>query len=99
MGQDFNKSKWFPLVFAVARKEVHTPTSINMYDLTSTVVFNFVLLQMKYILQYLWGKMLPSTDDIKMRQAIWNKNQTMPSRREPVLYKSLGKGGSVICRI
>ena len=31
-----------------------------------------------------------------MRQAIWNKNQTMPSQ---VLHKSLVKGGSVICRI
>ena len=41
---------------------------------------------------YLWGKMLPSTDNIKMRQAIWNKNQTMPSWQEPVLHKSPGKG-------
>ena len=36
----------------------------------------------------------------KMLQAIRTKNQTMPpSRQEPVLHKSLGKGSSVICRI
>ena len=37
--------------------------------------------------------MLPSTYDIKMRQAIWNeKSDYMPSRQEPVLHKSPGKG-------
>ena len=41
---------------------------------------------------YLWGKILPGTNDIKMRQAILNKNQTMPSRQEPVLHLSPGKG-------
>ena len=33
--------------------------------------------------------MLPSTNEwYKMRQAIWNKNQTMPPRQEPVLNQS-----------
>ena len=44
--------------------------------------------------------MLPSTDDIKMCQAILNKNQTMLTRQEPVLYSSPGKEGlsdSQIC--
>ena len=31
--------------------------------------------------------MLPSTDNIKMRQAIWNKNQTMPSWQEQAREK------------
>ena len=49
---------------------------------------------------YLWGKMLLSTDDIKMRQAIWTKNQTMPSRQEQTGFaQKPGKRGSVICRI
>ena len=56
------------------------------------------LLQMKYILFV--GKMLPSTDDIKMRQAIWTKNQTMPSRQEQTGFaQKPGKRGSVMCRI
>ena len=38
------------------------------------------------------GEMLPSTDDMKMCQAIWNENQTMTSPQKPVLHKSLGKG-------
>ena len=32
--------------------------------------------------------MLPSTDDIKMRQAIWNKKQTMPSRQQGWEFRS-----------
>ena len=49
---------------------------------------------------YLWGKMLQSTDDIKMRQAIWTKNQTMPSRQEQTGFSQKpGKRSSVICRI
>ena len=37
--------------------------------------------------------MLLSTNNIKMRQAIMNKNQTMPSGQKPVLHKSPGKRG------
>ena len=57
----------------------------------------FSLLQMKYILFV--GENAASTDDIKMRQAIWTKNPTMMSWQELVLHSSLGKKGSVICRI
>ena len=45
------------------------------------------LLQMKYILFV--GKILQGT---KMRQAIWNKNQTRLSQQELVLHSSLEKG-------
>ena len=37
---------------------------------------------MKYI--FCVGKNTDGTDDIKMRQAIRNKNQARPSRQEPV---------------
>ena len=33
-----------------------------------------------------------STEEIKMRQAIKNKNQARPSQQEPVLRKSQEKG-------
>ena len=39
------------------------------------------------------GKCRQSTNNIKMRQAIMNKNQTMPSGQKPVFHKSPEKRG------
>ena len=50
----------------------------------------FTLLQIKYILFV--GENAAQYRQYKMRQAIWNKNQTIPSRQQPVLHKSPGKG-------
>ena len=63
------------------------PISISIVFLTANEI------------HFLWGKILQGSDDIKMRQTIWNKNQTMTSRQELVLHSSLGKRGSVIGRI
>ena len=50
----------------------------------------FTLLQIKYILFV--GENAAQYRQYKMRQAIWNKNQTILSLQEPVLHKSPGKG-------
>ena len=43
--------------------------------------------------------MLPSTDDIKMRQAIWNKKSDYAILARTGFAQKPGKRGSVICRI
>ena len=43
--------------------------------------------------------MLPSTDDIKMHQAIWNKKSDYAVLARTGFAQKPGKRGSVICRI
>ena len=68
---------------------LHGGTFFETSCIKSNSSSNF-LLQMIYILFV--GENAAEYQRYKMRQAIWNKKQAMPSWPEPVLHESSGKG-------